>query len=85
MVVYLSTALAVFLVIAIIAGVNAIKLLKTLQRIADKAESFATSAEAVGQAVKHTVGALSLSRFIKGITNFTHKQEEDKGKEDTKQ
>lgn len=83
LVVYLSTALAVFLVIAIIAGINAIKLLKTLQRIADKAESFASSAEAVGQVVKQTVGALSLSRFIKGITNFAHKQE-DKDKEDSK-
>ncbi len=84
LVVYLSTALAVFLVIAIIAGVNAIKLLKTLQRIADKAESFASSAEAVGQVFKQTVGALSLSRFVKGITNFAHKQQE-KGKEDPKE
>lgn len=82
LVVYLSTALAVFLVIAIIAGINAIKLLKTLQRVADKAENFATSAEAVGQVVKQTVGALSLSRFVKGISNFAHKQEKDK--EDSK-
>ena len=84
LVVYLSIALAVFLVIAIIAGVNAIKLLQTLQRIADKAENFATSAEAVGQVVKQTRGALSLSRFVKGIANFAHKHQE-KSKEESKE
>lgn len=84
LVVFLSTALAVFLVIAIIAGIHAIKLLKTLQNVATKAESFVTSAEAVGQVVKQTVGALSLTRFAKGIANFVHSKQEDDKREDEK-
>lgn len=80
LVVFLSTALAIFLVIAILVGLQTLKLLKTLQTVATKAEGFVTSAEAVGQMVRQTVGALSLSRFAKGVANFVHnKQEEQKG------
>lgn len=80
LVVFLSTALAVFLVIAIVAAVQAVKLLKTMRRIADKAESFVNSAEAVGQMVGQTVGAVSISKIMKGIINFAHKkQQEQKG------
>ncbi len=79
LVIFLSTALAILLVIAIIAGINAIRLIKTLQRVADKAENFVNSAESVGEMVKHTLGALSLSRFAKGILNFVQsKQQEGK-------
>lgn len=84
LVVFLSTALAVFLVIAIIAGIQTIRLLKTLQNVATKAESFVTSAEAVGQVVKQTVGALSLSRFAKGVANFVHNKQEEQQKGDDK-
>lgn len=82
LVIYLSIALAIFLTIAIIAGLNAIRLLKTMQRVADKAEGFVNSAEAVGQMVKHTVGALSVSRFAKGILNFAHTKQQEEQKED---
>lgn len=84
LVVFLSTALAIFLVIAIIAGIQAIKLLRTLQNVATKAESFVTSAEAVGQVVKQTIGALSLTRFAKGVANFVHSKKEDEKEEDKK-
>ncbi|MGH7157872.1 MAG: hypothetical protein ACREGD_02215 [Candidatus Saccharimonadales bacterium] len=85
LVVFLSTALAVFLVIAIIAGIQTIRLLRTLQNVATKAESFVTSAEAVGQVVKQTVGALSLSRFAKGVVNFVHNKQQDERKGGDKQ
>jgi len=84
LVVFLSTALAIFLVIAIIAGIQTIKLLKTLQSVATKAESFVTSAEAVGQVVKQTIGALSLSRFAKGVANFVHNKQTEQQGEDKK-
>lgn len=80
LVVFLSTALAIFLVVAILAGIYTVKLLKTLQRVADKAEGFVNSAEAVGDMVKQTVGALSVTRFLHGIVNFAHKKQQgDKG------
>lgn len=84
LVVFLSTALAIFLVIAIIAGIHTIKLLKTLQNVADKAESFVTSAEAVGHVVKQTVGALSLTNFVKGVANFVHNKQTAKEGQDKK-
>ena len=84
LVVFLSTALAIFLVIAIVAGINAIRLLKTMQRVADKAEGFVNSAEAVGHMVKQTVGALSLSRLAKGILNFAHSKQQESEKESQK-
>jgi hypothetical protein len=81
LVVFLSTALAIFLVIAIIAGIYAIRLLKTINRVAEKAEGFVDSAEAVGDMVRQTVGAMSITRMVKGIINFVHhKQSEGKNK-----
>ena len=84
LVVFLSSALAIFLVIAIIAGLHAIRLLKTMQRVADKAEGFVTSAEAVGHMVSQTMGALSITRFAKGILNFVHSKQQE-GKKGDKQ
>jgi hypothetical protein len=82
LVVFLSTALAIFLVIAIIAGVHAIRLLKTMERVAAKAESFVNSAEAVGELVRQSVGALSLGRLARGLMNFVHHKQEGKGKDE---
>jgi hypothetical protein len=79
LVIYLSTALAVFLVIAIVAGVYTLRLLKTMQRVADKAESFVNSAEAVGEMVRQTAGALSITKLLHGLMNFVHSKQ---GKED---
>lgn len=75
LVVFLSTALAIFLVVAIIAGIQAIRLLKTLNRVADKAETLANSAESAATMVRQTIGALSLSRFVRSVVNFAHKKE----------
>ena len=82
LVIYLSITLAIFLTIAIIAGLNAIRLLKTMQRVADKAEGFVNSAEAVGHMVSQTVGALSLSRLAKGVLNFVHRKQQESKKGD---
>lgn len=85
LVVFLSTALAIFLVVAIIAAVYAVRLLKTINRVAEKAEGLVDSAEAVGDMVKQTVGALSLTKMVRGIVNFVHhKQEQGKDKGDDK-
>lgn len=81
LVVFLSTALAIFLMVAIIAGVYAIRLLKTINRVAEKAEGFVDSAEAVGDMVRQTAQALSITRMVRGIVNFVHdKQAESKDK-----
>lgn len=81
LVVILSTALAVLLVLAIMTLVAALRLFKTLQAIADKAETFVENAEHVGNLVKQTVGHLSIARFVKSVVDMVHHSKEHK-KED---
>lgn len=84
LVVFLSTALAIFLVVAIVAVVQFIRLVKILQRVAAKAEGFVDSAEAVSDMVRQTVGALSISRFIHGILDFVHRKQDKSDNEESK-
>jgi len=70
--VILGAALAVFLTLAIIATVYVIQLVKTLQTIAQKAESLVESAESVGNMVKSAVGHISLLRFVRGVVDMVH-------------
>ena len=74
LVVLLATALAVFLVLAITAAVYAIKLIKTLQKIADKAQEFVDSAEKTADLVKSAVGQLSLMRFVQNVVSMVQKR-----------
>jgi hypothetical protein len=68
----LAGALALFLVIAIVAAVYVIRLVKTLQIIAEKAENLVDSAESVGVMVKQAVGRLSLLRFVRSVVDMVH-------------
>ena len=72
LVVILAAALAVFLVLAIIAAVYVIQLVKTLQNIALKAESFVDSAESVSAMVKQAIGHLSVLRFVRSVVELVH-------------
>jgi hypothetical protein len=79
MLVILAGALALFLIVGIVAVVALIRLLKTLQLVANKAEHFVDSAEAVGSMVGRTVGRLSLIRFLKMIIDFVTSKDKKKG------
>ncbi len=78
MVIILSCTLAVFLVVGIIALLKTIKVLNTMQRIADKAERFAESAEAVGEFFKKTSGTFAITKLLSNITDYVKR----KGKEE---
>jgi len=78
LVIILSTALAVLLVLAIAFTISLIKLVKTLQLIALKAESFVDSAEAVGDVMRRTASHLSVARFVKSIIDMVHSKEHKK-------
>jgi len=77
LVITLASALALFLILAIIAAVYTIRVLKTMNRIASKAEGFVDSAEAMGELVRHTVKNLSLLRMLKGVADFVHHRQDD--------
>lgn len=75
LVIILSSALAIFLVMAIVAAVYIIKLVKSLQHVAAKAEQVVDSVEAVGESLKRTAGSIGVLRFIRNVAHMVHKQE----------
>lgn len=83
LVVILASALAIFLVLAIVIAVQVIRLMKVLQSLAIKAQDLVDSAEKTADLVKSAVGQLSLMRFVHGVfdmvSKHTHKK---KGKEE---
>lgn len=74
LVIILASALAVFLVLAIIIAVQMIRLMKTLQIIADKAQEFVDSAEKTAELVKSAVGQLSVVRFVQNVVDMVQKR-----------
>jgi hypothetical protein len=79
LVIFLSTALAILLVLSIIIAAMVIRLLKTLRLIADKAERLVESAEAVGSVFKNAAGPLGVFRFLHGLMDTVRaKQDNDK-------
>ena len=74
LVIILAAALAVFIAVGIVAAVYIIKLVKSLQILADKANSIADSAESVAAMVRQSVGNLSFLSLFHNITNFIHKK-----------
>lgn len=77
LVIVLATTLAILLVLSIVLVSSLIKLAKTLQLIAMKAENLVDSAEAVGDMVRQTVGHLSIARFIKSMVDMVHHKEKE--------
>lgn len=78
LVVTLSTALAVFLLLAIVIAILTIKLLMTLRMVADKAEKVVESAEAVGQVIKNVAGPMGVLRFARSVFEIVSKHKESK-------
>lgn len=60
LVVFLSTALAIFLVVAIVAGIQVVRLLKKLNSVAE-------SAQAVSQSVQEFATKLTMLSSLRGI------------------
>jgi hypothetical protein len=79
LVVTLASALALFLILAIVIAVQTIRLMKQLQTIAATAQSFVDSAEAAADMFKHAAGQVSIMRFAQNVfdTAFKHKHSKD--------
>ncbi len=75
LVVVLASALAVFLVLAIVAAYKLIQVLDHLKRISEKAEKLANTAESVGEFFKYTAGPATLGKIVMNIVeSFKHKK-----------
>lgn len=66
--VILASALAVFLILAIIATVKVIQILNHLKTISEKAEKLATTAESVGEFFKYTAGPAAIGKLLSNIS-----------------
>lgn len=73
LVVFLSAALAVFLLLAIIATVKLIQVLNHLKAISEKAEKLANTAETVGEFFKYTAGPAALGKLVSNISEAVFK------------
>lgn len=80
--VILATALATFLVLAIVIAVQVIRLMKALQMLAYRAQELVDSAEATAETVKRTVGRLSVLKFAHSIFEMVANQKNKSDKEE---
>jgi uncharacterized membrane protein YbjE (DUF340 family) len=69
LVIILSTFLAIFLLLNIVALIFIVKIVKTVQRITDKAEQLADKAEEIGDFVKHATGPIIIGRALSVISS----------------
>lgn len=77
LVIILSITLAIFLILAIVTVVKLNQILSQVQRITDKAEKFANTAESVGQVISATTGASLIGKLVNALGD----QKNRKGKE----
>jgi membrane protein implicated in regulation of membrane protease activity len=75
LVVFLSTALAVFLTLSIILTVQGIRVMRTVQRIAEKAETIVETAEHVGTVLKNVSGPLGVLQIVRNIVDVTNNKQ----------
>ncbi len=83
LVIILSTALAIFLILAIIATTKLIQILNHLKAISEKAEKLATTAESIGEFFKYTAGPAAIGKLISNISDAVFKKHnKSKGSEE---
>lgn len=73
LVIVLAAALALFLLLAVVIAVQIVRLLKTINKITDKAERVIETAENVGEVFKNAAGPLALARVVGNIIDAVHK------------
>jgi len=82
LVVILSSMLAIFLILAIVATAKLIQVLDHLKSISEKAEKLANTAETVGEFFKYTAGPAAIGRLISNVSESVFKHHNKRGKED---
>ena len=69
-----SSALTLFLMVAITALIKLFQVMKTIKHIADQAEKIVDNAEEAAELFKKTAGPVALTRFIANMTHVVHKR-----------
>lgn len=73
LVIVLATVLAILLVLAVVIAIMTIRLIKSVNRIADKAEQLIESAEHVGQVFRNASGPLAVFKVVQNIADLVAK------------
>lgn len=73
-----SSVLTLFLIVVGIALINVIQLIRTLKRIAKKAEKIADSAEAVTEFINKAAKKVSITTLLANVTDFVKKRSNDR-------
>jgi hypothetical protein len=81
LVIFLSTALGLLLLLAIVIAVMAIRLLMTLRLIINKAEHLIESAEAVGNVFKKAATPMGVFHFLQGVVDMARRKHDNDKKE----
>lgn len=74
LVIILASALAVFLILAIVAAIKFIQILNHLKRISQKAEKLANTAETVGEFFKYTAGPAAIGKLLSNVHDAVFKR-----------
>lgn len=80
LVIILSSALALFLLLAIVVAILAIQLVQTLRRIAGRAEHIVQTAESMGDVIRNTAGSWGVVRFIRTMSDIVAQHKANKEK-----
>ena len=83
LVIILASALAIFLLLAIIATVKVIQILNHLKIITEKAEKLANTAESVGEFFKYTAGPAALGKLLSNVSEIVFKHHNKNKKDKT--
>lgn len=73
-----SVVLVIFLLIAIIAGIKLVVVLRQVQRVVQKAEDAADTVESVGKAIKEAVVPLGAVKIVSNIFEHVTRQKSSK-------
>lgn len=79
LVIIVSGTLTLFLVLAIVLIVYVIKVIKSVQRITDKAEDVIDKAEMVGEIFGKAAGPVAIGRLITNVADNVFKKNNKKG------
>lgn len=81
LVIFLSTFLALFLLIGVIVLIKTLQVINSIKRITDKAEEIANKAEAVSEFFQASAGPAALGKLVSNIIQTVR---ENKGKDKDK-
>lgn len=74
LVIILSVTLTIFLIVAIVLGVWLVRLAKSLNSVAEKAQEIVDNVETASEVLKKAAGPLAAGKFIMNIADLIKKR-----------